>query len=83
MYAIRSYYVLFLTLLQAQNNNIPATQTPGENSPKSSNTITEVRDVKITGKVIDKDVNAPLEYATVAFFSKKENKIVTGSYNFV
>ena len=36
------------------------------------------RDVIITGKVIDKDVNQPLEYATVAFFSKKENKIITG-----
>jgi len=36
------------------------------------------KDVTITGKVIDKDVNQPLEYATVAFFSKTENKIVTG-----
>ena len=27
---------------------------------------------------MDKDVNQPLEYATIAFFSKKENKIVTG-----
>ncbi|MEZ4792321.1 MAG: TonB-dependent receptor [Gelidibacter sp.] len=35
-------------------------------------------DITITGKVIDKDVNQPLEYATVAFFSKKENKIITG-----
>jgi outer membrane receptor protein involved in Fe transport len=35
-------------------------------------------DVIVTGKVIDKDVNQPLEYATVAFFSKKENKIITG-----
>ncbi|MCK7590491.1 TonB-dependent receptor family protein [Subsaxibacter sp. CAU 1640] len=36
------------------------------------------KEVTITGKVIDKDVNQPLEYATVAFFSKTENKIVTG-----
>ncbi len=35
-------------------------------------------DIIVTGKVIDKDVNQPLEYATVAFFSKKENRIVTG-----
>ncbi len=35
-------------------------------------------DITVTGKVIDKDINQPLEYATVAFFSKKENKIVTG-----
>mgnify|MGYP000049714094 CR=1 FL=1 len=32
----------------------------------------------ITGTVMDKDVNQPLEYATIAFFSKKENKIITG-----
>lgn len=36
------------------------------------------QDVKVTGKVIDKDVNQPLEYATIAFFSKNENKIITG-----
>ena len=35
-------------------------------------------EVEITGTVLDKDVNAPLEYATIAFFSKKENKIITG-----
>ena len=34
--------------------------------------------VKVTGKVFDKDINQPLEYATIAFFSKKENKIVNG-----
>ncbi len=36
------------------------------------------QDVNVTGKVMDKDVNQPLEYATIAFFSKKENKIITG-----
>lgn len=36
------------------------------------------QEVKVTGKVLDKDVNQPLEYATIAFFSKKENKIITG-----
>lgn len=40
--------------------------------------VTNAQDVNVTGKVIDKDVNQPLEYATIAFFSKKENKIVTG-----
>lgn len=34
--------------------------------------------VTVTGKVLDKETNDPLEYATVAFFSKKENKIVDG-----
>ncbi|MDN3666871.1 TonB-dependent receptor domain-containing protein [Algibacter miyuki] len=36
------------------------------------------KEVTISGKVIDKETNQPLEYATIAFFSKKENKIVTG-----
>lgn len=35
-------------------------------------------EVTVTGKIIDKDVNQPLEYATIAFFSKAENRIVTG-----
>ncbi|TVZ59569.1 outer membrane receptor protein involved in Fe transport [Flavobacteriaceae bacterium MAR_2010_105] len=64
-----------LTTVFAQNQP-KAPQTPGENTTKTI--INEVRDVTITGKVIDKDVNLPLEYATVAFFSKKENRIVTG-----
>ena len=36
------------------------------------------REVTVTGKVIDKETSQPLEYATVAFFSKRQNKIVTG-----
>jgi outer membrane receptor protein involved in Fe transport len=36
------------------------------------------KNITISGKVIDKDTKEPLEYATVAFFSKKENKIVDG-----
>ena len=36
------------------------------------------KDVTITGKVIDKTTGQPLEYATVAFFSKAENRIITG-----
>ncbi|MFY0714709.1 outer membrane beta-barrel protein [Seonamhaeicola sp. NFXS20] len=39
----------------------------------------ELKDAIITGKVIDKETKDPLEYATVSFFSKKENKIVAGS----
>jgi outer membrane cobalamin receptor len=35
------------------------------------------QEVNVTGKVLDKDVNQPLEYATIAFFSKKENKVIT------
>lgn len=35
-------------------------------------------EVKVSGKVIEQQTNQALEYATVAFFNKKENKIVTG-----
>ncbi|XMO86093.1 outer membrane beta-barrel family protein [Algibacter sp. AS12] len=38
----------------------------------------EGKDVNISGVVLDKETNLPLEYATIAFFSKAENKIVTG-----
>ena len=44
----------------------------------SSNLISAQDEVSITGVVMDKDVNLPLEYATIAFFSKKENRIITG-----
>ncbi|MEJ2112795.1 MAG: TonB-dependent receptor [Flavobacteriaceae bacterium] len=37
-----------------------------------------LKEVIISGKIVDKETNLPLEYATIAFFSKKENKIVTG-----
>lgn len=45
--------------------------------PKS---ITNPPDKKIivSGKVIDKETQQPLEYATISFFSKKEAKIVEG-----
>lgn len=42
------------------------------------NFIQAQKDVTVTGVVMDKDVNQPLEYATIAFFDKAENKIVTG-----
>ncbi|MGC1204543.1 MAG: TonB-dependent receptor [Flavobacteriaceae bacterium] len=38
----------------------------------------EQKEVTISGKVIDKETNQPLEYATIAFFNKRQNKIVTG-----
>lgn len=34
--------------------------------------------ITVSGTVMDSDVNAPLEYATISFFSKTENKIVNG-----
>jgi hypothetical protein len=36
------------------------------------------KEVIITGKVFDKTTSQPLEYATVAFFNKAENRIETG-----
>lgn len=35
-------------------------------------------DVTVTGIVIDVEDNVPLEYATISFYSSKENKIITG-----
>ncbi len=62
-----SLTILFVGLFVT---NIFAQQGP---SPTS-----ELKDVKVSGKVIDKETKEPLEYATVAFFSKQQNKIVTG-----
>jgi hypothetical protein len=45
--------------------------------PNNSNSSID-KNITVTGKVIDKDTKEPLEYATIAFFSKKENKIVDG-----
>ena len=38
----------------------------------------EQKEVTITGKIIDKETKQPLEYATISFFSKRQNKVVTG-----
>ena len=37
-----------------------------------------LKEVTVTGKVFDKTTNQPLEYATVAFVNKIENRIETG-----
>ncbi|PKQ44158.1 TonB-dependent receptor domain-containing protein [Confluentibacter flavum] len=47
----------------------------GSKSPTQS---LVAKEVIITGKVIDKETGQPLEYATIVFFSKAENKIITG-----
>lgn len=36
------------------------------------------KEITITGKILDKETSEPLEYATISFINKKENKIVTG-----
>lgn len=38
----------------------------------------EQKEVTITGKVIDLETKQALEYATIVFFNKRQNKIVTG-----
>ena len=61
-------FLVFFTNINAQ---------PKEN--ESSTAVNDIeKDVTITGKVLDEETNEPLEYATIAFFSKKKNKIVTG-----
>ncbi|TDU39931.1 outer membrane receptor protein involved in Fe transport [Gelidibacter sediminis] len=44
----------------------------------TTHVISAQQEVSVTGVVMDQDVNQPLEYATIAFFSKSENRIVTG-----
>ena len=50
---------------------------PG-NKEVSNKESTISKDVTITGKVLDKETKEPLEYATISFFNKQENKIVAG-----
>ncbi|GAA3606537.1 outer membrane beta-barrel family protein [Flavivirga amylovorans] len=45
---------------------------------KISSTSLILKDVTITGKVLDKETKEPLEYATVSFLNKQKNKIVAG-----
>jgi outer membrane receptor protein involved in Fe transport len=51
----------------SQNDNKPTTLIP-----------TTINDVVISGTVFDKETKDPLEYATISFFNKSENKIETG-----
>ena len=64
----KTYYflLLFFTFILCGN-------TQPKNTDLSNN-----KKLIVTGKIIDKETNAPLEYATIAFFSKSENKIVDG-----
>ena len=36
------------------------------------------KDIRVSGLVTEKETQQPLEYATVAFFSKQQNKTITG-----
>ncbi|TXE11706.1 TonB-dependent receptor [Seonamhaeicola algicola] len=66
-------FTLFFLLTSVINTN--AQPKPQENLVIKTSTI---KDVTVTGKVLDKETNDPLEYATISFFSKKANKVVTG-----
>ncbi|NND10100.1 MAG: TonB-dependent receptor, partial [Flavobacteriaceae bacterium] len=35
-------------------------------------------EITVSGKVLDEETKLPLEYATIAFFSNRQNKIITG-----
>ena len=54
-----------------KNSPAPSNQTETEISLNSS----ILNDVIITGAVFDNETKEPLEYATVSFFDKRENKI--------
>ena len=61
-------YILLTTCAFLFSLNIQAQRpSPGEE-----------KEVIVSGKVIDEDSKEPLEYATVAFFSKRQNKMITG-----
>lgn len=38
----------------------------------------QTNEIKVSGKIIEEITKQPLEYATVTFFSKQQNKIITG-----
>ncbi|WOD43433.1 TonB-dependent receptor domain-containing protein [Hwangdonia lutea] len=61
-------FILCIANSNGQPKNVDNPTTPSSVS----------KEVLITGKVIDKETQDPLEYATIAFFSKKKNEIVTG-----
>jgi hypothetical protein len=81
--------VLFSTLLKSQSLSEKSTDSKtsplintnfsSQNDKKiaaSSSAI--ISEVVITGTVFDKETKEPLEYATISFFNKRENKIETG-----
>ncbi|MGZ0017096.1 TonB-dependent receptor domain-containing protein [Yeosuana sp. AK3] len=75
------FTIFFVTLNHAQtavsNSNkskILTTLNTGQVSGKPL----ILNDVIITGTIYDNDTKEPLEYATVSFFNKNENKIETG-----
>lgn len=65
-----SFLVFFL--------GICATYAQPKNKETSNTASIISKDVTIKGKVLDKETKEPLEYATISFLNKQENKIVAG-----
>jgi len=75
------FTIFFITLNHAQtavNNSSKSNILTPFSTDEPSGKPLILNDVIITGTVYDNDTKEPLEYATVSFFNKKENKIETG-----
>jgi len=75
------FTIFFVTLNHAQtavNNSSKSNILTPFSTDEPSGKPLILNDVIITGTVYDNDTKEPLEYATVSFFNKKENKIETG-----
>lgn len=63
--------LLNFTIFQAILSQPPAEHAGKSNVPGSSATI--------KGKVLDKETDSPVEYATVALYSRKDSSVITGT----
>lgn len=70
------YKLIFAALFLLTNLTLVSAQPLNKETTSIKSSL--FKNVTITGKVLDKDSKEPLEYATIVFFSKKENKIITG-----
>ncbi len=67
---ISTGFVFFLSILTMYS------QPRNKKNPETESVI--LKEVTITGKVLDKETREPLEYATISFFNRQKNKIVAG-----
>ncbi len=67
---ISTGFVIFLSILSMYS------QPKNKKNPETESVI--LKEVTITGKVLDKETREPLEYATISFFNSQKNKIVAG-----
>ena len=59
-------------------SSIPETKKIDSTNKYPSENTDNFKDIKVTGVVLDGDTKAPLEYATVSFYSHKEHKLTDG-----